>query len=67
MYIIPLYWYFFIPDVAAALNKTEAEISSYASTLPINQYIGPINVALLTFEEKAELYGEEVERYEYYR
>ncbi|XP_073478150.1 prominin-2 isoform X1 [Aquarana catesbeiana] len=56
-----------ISDVAAALNKSEAEVRSYASTLPINQYIGPINAALLTFEEKTELYGEEVERYEYYR
>ncbi|XP_077325634.1 prominin-2 [Lithobates pipiens] len=56
-----------ISDVAVALNRTEADVRSYASTLPINQYIGPINAALITFEEKTEVYGEEVERYEYYR
>ncbi|XP_072255247.1 prominin-2 [Pyxicephalus adspersus] len=56
-----------ISDVAVALNSTEAEIRLYASSFPINQYIGPINSGVLTFEQKTDLYGEEVERYEYYR
>lgn len=49
------------------MNKTEAEIRSYASRMPINEYIGPINEAIFSLEEKTGQYAEEVERYEYYR
>ncbi|KAM5172581.1 prominin-2 isoform 2-T2 [Mantella aurantiaca] len=56
-----------ISDVADALNKTEAEIRLYASSFPINKYIGPISSAVLTFQVKTAAYGEQVERYEYYR
>ncbi|KAM9311965.1 prominin-2-like [Gastrophryne carolinensis] len=56
-----------ISDVAVALDRTEVEIRDYASSLPINQYIGPIDDAVFKLEEKATIYGDEVERYERYR
>ncbi|XP_056425765.1 prominin-2 [Hyla sarda] len=56
-----------ISDVKLALNETEQVIVSYAGKIPILKYIDPINEAVLNFEQKAVLYGGEVERYEYYR
>ncbi|XP_072005009.1 prominin-2 isoform X1 [Engystomops pustulosus] len=56
-----------ISDITFALNNTEQEIRSYAGKIPILQYIGPIEEAILNFELKTKVYGHEVERYEYYR
>ncbi|XP_068130934.1 prominin-2 isoform X2 [Hyperolius riggenbachi] len=56
-----------ISDVVDALDKTEAEIRTYASDMPIQRYIEPISSGVLKFEDKAMIYGGEVERYEYYR
>ncbi|XP_075063479.1 prominin-2 isoform X2 [Mixophyes fleayi] len=56
-----------ISDITIALNKTEQEIKTYAGNIPIYQYIDRIAVTLLNFEDKTTSYGEEVERYEYYR
>lgn len=56
-----------ISDITFALNKTEEEIRSYAGKIPILRYIDPIDEAVLNFEQKTKVYGNEVEHYEYYR
>ncbi|XP_069622697.1 prominin-2 isoform X1 [Ranitomeya imitator] len=56
-----------ISDITFALNKIEQEIISYAGKIPILGYIDPIDKAVLNFEQKTNTYGQEVERYEYYR
>ncbi|XP_077119064.1 prominin-2 isoform X1 [Ranitomeya variabilis] len=56
-----------ISDITFALNNIEQEIISYAGKIPILGYIDPIDKAVLNFEQKTNTYGQEVERYEYYR
>ncbi|XP_044135188.1 prominin-2 isoform X2 [Bufo gargarizans] len=54
-------------DIRSALNNAEQEIKSYASKIPILRYIDPIDKEVLNVQLKIEMYGHEVERYEYYR
>ncbi|XP_075128992.1 prominin-2 [Leptodactylus fuscus] len=56
-----------ISEITFALNKNEQEIMAYASKIPVLRYIHPIEEAVLNFEQKTKTYGNEVERYEYYR
>ncbi|XP_066449173.1 prominin-2 isoform X3 [Eleutherodactylus coqui] len=56
-----------ISDITLALNNAEQEIISYAGNIPILQYIHPIDRGVLSFEQNTKLYGQEVERYDYYR
>ncbi|CAH2274806.1 prominin-2 [Pelobates cultripes] len=56
-----------VKETRITMIRTEKEIKDYVSTLPLQKYMGPVNKALLNLEETSERYGNEVERYEYYR
>ncbi|XP_053320646.1 prominin-2 [Spea bombifrons] len=56
-----------INDAKMTLDRTEQEIKSYVTRIPIRQYTDPINTSLINFKETSTTYEKEVERYENYR
>ncbi|KAM4678319.1 prominin-2 isoform 2-T2 [Discoglossus pictus] len=56
-----------IDEVRNALNNAQQEIQYYSNSVPITRYTEPINKALENIELKTVKYGQDLERYEYYR